>query len=219
MILRINEIFHSIQGETTSAGFPSLFIRLAGCNLECKYCDTAYARTESSGKEMTIDKIIQKADSCKNIDHITITGGEPLLQHNTIMLMKALIKKKYSLQLETNGSTSIKDVPKQVIKIVDVKTPSSGFSSSFLPENLQYMNSRDELKFVILDINDYNFSKEFINNHLKNKKIIINFSPVHEKLSGRELADLILIDKIPVRLNLQLHKIIWPDGEPKTKQE
>ncbi|MBN2039353.1 MAG: radical SAM protein [Spirochaetes bacterium] len=212
----VNELFHSLQGESSNAGFPSLFIRLAGCNLGCSYCDTDYARTITSGKETSIDELVKTAEKYNNIHHVTITGGEPLLQKNSIMLMKALIEKGFTVQLETNGSISIKDVPQQVIKIVDVKTPSSGHSSSFLHQNLEFMNSRDELKFVILDINDYHFSVDFIKKHLNNKKIIINFSPVYGKISGTELANLILIDKLPVRLNLQLHKILWPDGEPKT---
>ncbi len=219
MNLIINEIFYSLQGETTTAGFPSLFIRLAGCNLKCSYCDTVYARSSSSGKEMTIDSIIKKAESYNNIDHVTITGGEPLLQSNTISLMEQLIKKGYNVQLETNGSISIKEVPKKVKKIVDVKTPSSSKSSSFLPDNLKYLFMPDELKFVILDTDDYKYSVEFVKNNLKADNIVINFSPVFEKLSASKLAGWILKDRLPVRLNLQLHKIIWPDGEPKKQEE
>jgi 7-carboxy-7-deazaguanine synthase len=215
----VNEIFYSIQGETTRAGFPSLFIRLAGCNLECSYCDTVYARLPSSGKEIPVKDIILEAGMYDNIDHVTITGGEPLIQEDSIGLMDKLIEKGYSVQLETNGSISLKNVPHKVKKIVDVKTPSSGHGTSFLPENFKYLNSTDELKFVILDIDDYKFSVDFIKNNIHkmhDKNIVINFSPVFGKISGNRLAELILIDRLPVRLNLQLHKILWPKGEPKT---
>jgi 7-carboxy-7-deazaguanine synthase len=214
--MNINEIFYSIQGETTRAGFPSLFVRVAGCNLECGYCDTVYARLPSSGKEMPIEDIIHEVTLYDNIDHVTITGGEPLMQANSIDLMNKLIENGYTVQLETNGSISLKNVPNKVRKIVDVKTPSSGHSSSFLFENLKYLNNSDELKFVILDIDDYRFSVEFIKNNIHDKKVIINFSPVFGKISGNKLAELILIDRLPVRLNLQLHNILWPKGEPKT---
>ncbi|MBN2401502.1 MAG: radical SAM protein [Spirochaetes bacterium] len=213
--MKINEIFYSIQGETTRAGFPTAFIRLAGCNLKCSYCDTAYARLESSGKEMSINEIIRQIGKAKYFDHVTVTGGEPLLQPDSIRLMSDLIRKGYKVQLETNGSISLKNVPKKVVKIADVKTPSSGHASSFLIENFKYLNNTDELKFVILDINDYNFSVEFLKKYIRSKKYIINFSPVHGAMSGAELAELILADNLPVRLNLQLHKIIWPNGEPK----
>ena len=215
MNLNVNEIFYSIQGETTKAGFPSLFIRLAGCNLKCSYCDTVYARSSSSGKEMTIGSILQECVKYDQIDHITITGGEPLVQPNVIHLMKELIKKGYSVQLETNGSISLKDIPSEIKKIVDIKTPASGEGSSFLFENLNYLKKPDELKFVILDIEDYKYSVDFIKKNLQSRDIVINFSPVFESLSGAKLAELILIDRLPVRLNLQLHKILWPEGEPK----
>ncbi len=217
--MKVNEIFYSIQGETTKAGFPSVFIRMAGCNLECAYCDTAYARLSSSGREMTVDDIIRDIRLYKNFDHVTVTGGEPLIQNGTIDLMNELIKDGYDVQLETNGSVTLKDVPYKVRKIVDVKTPSSGHGSSFLEENLTFLNNTDELKFVILDINDYKFSVEFIQKYIGNfheRNIVVNFSPVFGKISGGKLADLILVDGLPVRINIQLHKILWPDGEPKT---
>jgi 7-carboxy-7-deazaguanine synthase len=220
MNLIVNEIFHSLQGETTTAGYPSLFIRLAGCNLKCSYCDTVYARSSSSGREMAIEDILIKAELYKNqINHITITGGEPLLQPCSILLMKQLINKGHNVQIETNGSISVEEVPEKVRKIIDVKTPSSGEAKSFLITNLKYITKTDELKFVILDMKDYNFSVEFIKKNLKDKDIVINFSPVSEKLSASTLTGWILNDRIPVRLNLQLHKVIWPDGEPKTEQE
>lgn len=215
MSLIINEIFHSIQGESTTAGFPCLFIRLTGCNLNCAYCDTEYAK--NSGEKISIEDILKRAGEFKKTSHITITGGEPLLQEESITLMKNLLQNGYEVQLETNGSISLRNVPREVRKIVDVKTPSSGEENSFLIENLDYINNRDEIKFVISDTGDYNFSKKFI----KNNRIVctVNFSPVFEKLSPEKLAGLILVDRLPVRLNLQLHKIIWPGGEPEGRQK
>ena len=213
MDLLINEIFYSIQGESTNAGFPSLFIRLSGCNMNCCYCDTEYAKSE--GFAVSIDKIIDDIAKYKSLHHITITGGEPLLQPNSIILMDRLIESGYPVQLETNGSISIEYVPDEVKKIVDVKTPSSGEVASFLQENLRFMNNNDELKFVISDKNDYNYSKEFIEKYIDSSEVIINFSPVMEKMSISELAELILLDRLKVRLNIQLHKTIWPDEEPR----
>ncbi len=216
MDLVVNEIFHSIQGESTKAGFTSTFIRLTGCNLNCNFCDTEYART--SGNRISIDKIINDISTSGNINHITITGGEPLLQLDSITLMKRLLQKDYTIQLETNGSINLKNVPPEVTKIVDIKTPSSGETSSFLMKNLQYINIMDELKFVISDLKDYQYSKDFIEENLRGKEFIINFSPVHEKLTPSKLAELILVDRLQARLNLQLHKIIWPEGESKTNE-
>ena len=212
MTLIINEIFHSIQGETATSGFPSIFIRLTGCNLNCSWCDTEYAKT--AGNKMQIDEILNKIGNFGQVNHITVTGGEPLIQAEAIKFMKLLLKSNFNVQLETNGSRLLKKVPGQVRKIVDVKTPSSGESSSFLPENLKYINDRDELKFVISDMADYNYAKNFlmINPGIK---CIINLSPVNKKMDYSKLAELILLDRLPVRLNLQLHRIIWPDGEPK----
>ncbi|MDY6932862.1 MAG: radical SAM protein [Spirochaetota bacterium] len=213
MDLLVNETFYSIQGESSRAGFPSIFIRLCGCNLNCIYCDTEYAKAE--GYTKSVEKIIEEMASHKSINHITITGGEPLLQINSIFLMERLIDIGYSVQLETNGSLSVKNVPAGVRKILDVKTPSSGEVTSFMFDNLNYLSKKDEIKFVIADIDDYNFAKDFLKKYLRKKKIIINFSPVLNSMSISELAELILIDRLQVRLNIQLHKIIWPIAEPK----
>jgi 7-carboxy-7-deazaguanine synthase len=216
MKLKINEIFHSIQGETTRAGFPSVLIRLTGCNLRCRYCDTAYAWTD--GRDISIDEIISVVERYQAADHITVTGGEPLLQENSIHLMERLVRAGYDIQVETNGSISTRDVPPVIRKIVDVKTPSSGEENSFLFENLDYLGSGDELKFVISDKADYTYSKEFLKKYLEKRDIAINFSPVFNRMSFGELADLILHDSIRVRLNIQLHRLIWPEGEPKKRE-
>jgi 7-carboxy-7-deazaguanine synthase len=217
MRLKVNEIFHSIQGETTRAGFPSVLIRLTGCNLRCRYCDTAYAWAE--GGDLSIDEIISMVKKYGAVDHITVTGGEPLLQANSIHLMKGLLEFGYDIQLETNGSMSTRDVPPLIRKIIDVKTPSSGEVNSFLFENLDYLHSGDELKFVLSDRADYNYSKEFLKKYLEKRDIVINFSPVFNRMSFGELADLILHDGLMVRLNIQLHRLVWPEGEPKERGE
>lgn len=213
MTLIINEIFYSLQGETTRAGFPSVFVRLAGCNLNCAYCDTAYART---GAAMEIDTIIQTIEKYPGADHVTVTGGEPLIQSNTIALLKEIITRGWSVQLETNGSILIKDVPHVARKIVDIKTPSSGEVDSFEMRNLKYMSENDEIKFVISSMDDYDFSADFVGKYLLKKEVAINFSPVYQAISIQDLADRIISDNLPVRLNLQLHKIIWgPDQREK----
>lgn len=210
MTLTVNEIFYSIQGETTTAGFPSVFVRLTGCNLNCTFCDTGYARTE--GAAIEIDSIIHEIEKYRSANHVTITGGEPLLQNNTIQLIQEILGRGKKVQIETNGSILIKDVPEQARKIVDVKTPSSGEADSFDMRNLKYLTGRDEIKFVVATAGDYNFSKNFIDTNLSKKGVIINFSPVYGAMPGIELADRILADGLPVRLNLQLHKLLWgPD--------
>jgi 7-carboxy-7-deazaguanine synthase len=214
MNLTVNEIFYSIQGETVTAGFPSVFVRLTGCNLDCAYCDTRYAR--ESGTVMELDTIIREIGLYPSADHVTVTGGEPMLQASTVPLLKQIIEGGWKCQIETNGSILLKDVPEKVRKIVDVKTPSSGEADSFETRNLKYLTDRDEIKFVISDPADYDFSKDFLGKYLLKKGIIINFSPSSGALSGQLLADMILRDRLPVRLNLQLHKILWgPDAKGK----
>src|SRR3990172_5614737 len=141
MTLKVNEIFYSIQGETITAGMPSVFVRLTGCNLDCAYCDTRYAR--ANGTDMEIGTIVQKIEQYPSADHVTITGGEPLAQPNAVFLMKQIIDRGWKCQIETNGSILLKDVPEKVRKIVDVKTPSSGESDSFDMRNLKYLTDRD----------------------------------------------------------------------------
>lgn len=210
MSLMVNEIFYSIQGETAASGFPSVFVRLAGCNLNCSYCDTKQAR--DSGAAMELDAIIHEIELYPSADHVTVTGGEPMCQTNTVHLLKQIVDRGWKCQLETNGSILLKDVPEKVRKIIDVKTPSSGEEDSFEMRNIKYCTDRDEIKFVISDIRDYDFSKDFIAKYLIKKGITINFSPAAGAMAGADLADLIIRDRLPVRLNLQLHKILWgPD--------
>jgi 7-carboxy-7-deazaguanine synthase len=213
-IMKINicEIFRSLQGETLRAGLPSLFIRLSGCNLNCAYCDTPQAKKD--GRPEEIGAIIKIADEQKDIDHITITGGEPLLQPNSVILMQKLLAAGHPIQIETNGSLSVKDVPRGVRKIIDVKTPSSGENGSFLRGNIEHIDVNDEIKFVISDIEDYNYSRDFTRGPLNGLRATINFSPVYGRIPYKMIAEKILADRLRVRLNIQLHKIIWPEGEP-----
>ncbi len=202
--LKVCEIFYSIQGESSYSGMPCIFIRLAGCNLNCNYCDTRYSHTE--GETMSIECIL------KEISHfptklLEITGGEPLIQEASIPLMQALLAKGYKLLLETNGSLSIKDVPAEVVKIVDVKCPGSCEGESFLAENLAYLQPHDELKFVLSNREDYLFAKDFIHAHPELNQLI-HLSVVWDRLKPELLANWLLEDGLNAKLSLQLHKIL-----------
>ncbi len=209
-MLLVNEIFYSIQGETTTSGFPSLFIRLSGCNLNCSYCDSRYANAD--GKNIDIDSLLQIIAST-SFHHITITGGEPLFQQEVIAFMQQLSDLDYNVQLETNGSISLKDVPLKIRKIIDVKPPSSGECESFHMENLDYISNVDEFKFVVANQADFIFAMQFITGYIEplGKDVVVNISPVFGKMESSELADLILNSQLQVRLNIQLHKTVWPN--------
>ncbi len=206
-MLNISEIFCSIQGESTYSGLPCIFIRLAGCNLRCDYCDTTYSY--ESDISLSINDIITKVKEYDPVRLVEITGGEPLLQLEVYQLFDSLHKDGYTILLETNGSISLKDVPDYVIKIVDVKCPGSGEEESFLIKNLEYINEeKDEIKFVLSDNFDYNWAKDFMIKYKLNDYEIL-LSPVSEKLESQGLAKWIIEDKLPIRMQLQLHKIIW----------
>lgn len=202
--LEVCEIFYSLQGESTYSGMPCIFIRLSGCNLRCRYCDTIYSHRK--GKELSLSEIEEQIVAYPT-RLVELTGGEPLCQPGSILLMQRLIDKGYNVLIETNGSLRIKDIPKQVIRIVDVKCPSSGMGESFLPENLKYLKKSDELKFVIGDRGDYLFATEFLRVN-KIKVGTVHFSPVSPDLSPKDLAEWILEDGLKVKLSLQLHKIL-----------
>lgn len=204
-VIRINEMFYSLEGETVTAGFSSFFIRLAGCNLDCFYCDTEQARVYSN--DMKIGEIVAEVKRNEPFHHVTVTGGEPLLQQNSIILLQELVACGYMVQVETNGSISFENVPEDVRIIADVKTPSSGEEGSFLMDNIKFLKKIDEVKFVISSTDDYEFSKGFMKNHLHSTPAVINFSPVYGTMESSALANLILHDRLNVRLNLQLHKI------------
>lgn len=207
-MLRVNEIFYSIQGESTFAGFPCIFIRLTGCNLRCTYCDTTYAYEE--GDDIPIDSILTtiKKFACSLIE---VTGGEPLIQDETPDLIAALIKNGYTVLLETNGSQDISTVDTRCTRIVDIKCPSSGMDDNNYWKNLDYITPNDQLKFVIAHRQDYLYAKKVLDAAAikRRKKLLINFSPVFDKIDLKDLAGWILEDNLPVRLQIQLHKYIW----------
>ena len=199
------EIFSSIQGESTFSGVRCTFIRLSGCNLRCTYCDTDYAY--SGGEELTITEIIKRVEEFET-PIVEITGGEPLMHKGVDELAQELLNLHKEVLIETNGSYSIKTLPKEVVKIIDIKTPTSGEGDSFLQENLAFIDSKDEVKFVIGSQEDYNWSLNFIkSSSIVTDKII--FSPVWGVLEPQELTKWIVQDRAPVRLGLQIHKFIW----------
>lgn len=205
--LVVNEIFHSIQGESTLAGRPCVFVRLTACDLRCSWCDTEYAFHE--GVKRSVDDIVAEVrrHDCPLVE---ITGGEPLLQPDVHELIAALLEHGLTVMLETGGHRDISAVDSRVLRIVDVKTPSSGESHRVRVENFEHLKSGDELKFVIADRADFDWSVDMIARHDLASRCPLLFSPVHGSLPGEELADWILEAGLPVRLQLQLHKLLWP---------
>ena len=207
-MLRVNEIFYSIQGESTFAGFPCIFIRMTGCNLRCRYCDTTYAYDQ--GDDIPLDSILTtvKKFDCSLIE---ITGGEPLIQNETPDLISTLINNGYTVLLETNGSQDISAVDTRCTRIVDIKCPSSGMDNKNYWKNLDYITPNDQLKFVIAHRQDYLYAKKVLDAAAikRRKKLLINFSPVFNEIDLKDLAEWILEDNLPVRLQIQLHKYIW----------
>ena len=207
MQLNVCEIFFSLQGESSFAGLPCGFIRLAGCNLDCSWCDTRYARLESI--PMSLDQIIRKIEAF-NCRLVEITGGEPLLQENTPELAHMLINKGYTVLVETNGSLPIGRLPETCIRIVDIKGPSSNEKNSFAFENLDHLSDHDEVKFVVGTQMDYEYAKNMINRHLTSRSAAkIHISPVFGKMQPSTLAAWMLEDQLHARLSIQQHKIIW----------
>jgi len=207
--LRITEIFHSLQGETSTTGFPTVFVRLTGCPLRCVYCDTAYAF--EGGHKMSFDDIFASV-SQHQAKFVTVTGGEPLAQPQCIPLLKQLCDQGYRVSLETSGALCTKEVDSRVVKIVDFKTPASGEMSRNHYENVNYLNSQDEVKFVICDRQDYDWCCLQIDHlRLRETGVDILFSPSQGQLLPKELAGWILEDRLNVRMQLQTHKIIWGD--------
>ncbi|MCZ6513788.1 MAG: radical SAM protein [Nitrospinae bacterium] len=205
-MLIVNEIFKSIQGESSYTGRPCIFIRLTGCNLRCSWCDTEYAFYEGQPKSV---KDIMAAIDPLGVPLVEITGGEPLLQSEVYDLMNALLAKNYEVLLETGGGVSIAKVPKRVIKILDVKCPGSGEDAKNLWDNLDHLHPHDEVKFVLKDRADYEWSRDVIQRRDIHQKAQVLFSPVYDTLGLKELAAWVLADNLPVRVQTQLHKIIW----------
>ena len=205
-MLKINEIYKSIQGESTYTGIPTIFIRTSGCPLRCSFCDTTYAFFE--GSKMSIEGVLEKITTF-NTSYICITGGEPLIQKDIFELMHILCDKKYNVSLETSGALSCQKVDPRVKKIVDVKTPDSGEKESFLLENLEYIDNKDEMKFVICSQKDFDWAIKFVEQHHLLKKCVVLFSPSHKEVSAKWLAENILSENLEVRLQIQTHKYIW----------
>lgn len=207
--LRITEIFYSLQGETHRVGLPTVFVRLTGCPLRCSYCDTAYAFT--GGEPVTIASILETVAGYAP-RYVTVTGGEPLAQKNCIVLLKALCDAGYEVSLETGGAMDISAVDARVVRVVDIKTPGSGEVEKNRWENLALLTAHDEIKFVLCDETDYHWARALIGEHQLAEKCPVLFSPVHGTMNPTQLAEWILRDRLPVRLQVQLHKILWHDA-------
>jgi 7-carboxy-7-deazaguanine synthase len=204
--LKITEVFRSLQGEGDAVGYPTVFVRLTGCPLRCQYCDTAYAF--SGGEWWALDQILARVRAL-DAHHVCVTGGEPLAQRNCLPLLTLLCDAGYEVSLETSGALPVTDVDPRVRRVVDVKTPASGEAHRNLLDQLAVLNGRDQIKFVICDRTDYEWSRAL----LAERKLVggaaVLFSPSFEQLPARQLADWILEDRLPVRMQLQLHKILW----------
>jgi len=224
--MQITEIFKSIQGESTHVGLPCVFVRLTGCNLRCSWCDSEY--TFTGGTRMAIEEVIDRVEQLSSSGLVEITGGEPMLQEKEVIpLMQRLLDDGYTVLLETSGERPLDRVPKGVVKVVDVKCPNSGEPDTFNPENLEALDSADEVKFVLSDHADYEFARDFVIRHnLASRVNAVLLSPAFSKaatgsrdtghclLDPRELAEWMLADQVPARLSLQMHKFIW---DPATK--
>ena len=206
--LIVNEIFYSIQGESLSSGLPTIFIRLTGCPLRCQYCDTSYAFTE--GKKKTFEKIIEEIKKYK-CTNVTITGGEPLSQKNTKDFINLLVSDSYNVSIETSNAVSIKNINDSAIIILDIKTPNSNESDKNIIENYKFLKECDQIKFVICSKDDYQWAKNYINKYNLNGICNIIMSPSFGEMDIQVLAEFMLKDNLPARLQTQLHKLIWND--------
>ncbi len=206
--LRVNEIFLSLQGEADCVGFPTVFVRLTGCPLRCQYCDTEYAF--HSGSWFDLAAILESARGF-GVRHVCVTGGEPLAQPNCIKLLRDLCESGFQVSLETSGALDVAAVDARVSRVIDVKTPGSSEAARNRIENFQLLTPRDQLKFVICSREDYEWSRAFLTEHGLAERCRILFSPSYNQLSPTALADWILADRLPVRFQLQLHKVLWGD--------
>jgi len=206
--LRINEIFYSLQGEADAVGFPTVFVRLTGCPLRCQYCDTEYAFHAGDWQDLAgITERVREFGA----RHVCVTGGEPLAQPNCLELLRRLCDEGFEVSLETSGALDVGAVDARVARVIDVKTPGSNEAARNRMENLQLLTPRDQLKFVICSREDYDWSKAFMEEHRLHDRCRILFSPSYQQLSPTMLADWILSDRLPVRFQLQLHKVLWGD--------
>ena len=206
-MLTVNEIFHSIQGESTRAGEPCVFVRLTACDLRCSWCDTPYAFYE--GRKRSIDDVLREVEryQCPLVE---ITGGEPLLQEDVYPLMDALLERGHTVMIETGGHRSIARVPPAVVRVMDVKCPASGESDKNLWANLDLVGMNDQVKFVVQDRGDYEFARDVIARHELARRVgAVLLSPVHGVLDAKLLSEWVLADRLPARVQVQLHKLIW----------
>jgi 7-carboxy-7-deazaguanine synthase len=207
--LRITEIFHSLQGETSTVGLPTVFVRLTGCPLRCQYCDTAYAF--SGGELVDVAAIVERVASYAT-RHVTVTGGEPLAQPVCLTLLRALADAGFATSLETSGALDIGGVDPRIVRIVDIKTPGSGEVERNRWENIALLQRRDQIKFVICDARDYDWARQVVERHELTERVgEVLFSPSYGQLALGDLAEWILRDRLGVRLQIQLHKILWGD--------
>jgi 7-carboxy-7-deazaguanine synthase len=206
--LRISEIFYSLQGEAATSGLPTVFVRLTGCPLRCQYCDTEYAFT--GGDWMDLEAIISRVQTY-NTPYVTVTGGEPLAQKNCLVLLQQLADLDYRVSLETSGALDVSSVDPRVSKVVDVKTPASGELEKNLYSNFDCLGPDDQLKFVICDEADYEWSKSLIQQYSLAERCELLFSPSYQQMDATQLADWILRDQLMVRFQVQLHKLLWGD--------
>ncbi|MFP5358011.1 MAG: 7-carboxy-7-deazaguanine synthase QueE [Gammaproteobacteria bacterium] len=204
--LKITEIFLSIQGESSSVGWPTVFVRLTGCPLRCQYCDTAYAF--HGGEWQTLDEILDKV-AALGARHVCVTGGEPLAQPDCLRLLKRLCDARYRVSLETSGALDLSGVDPRVCRVMDLKTPGSMEVARNRWENLDHLQAHDEIKFVLCSREDYDWACEVIRTHRLCERVTVLFSPSQDQLAPGLLADWILQDRLPVRFQLQLHKVLW----------
>ena len=207
-VLRITEIFLSLQGESRSVGLPTVFVRLTGCPLRCQYCDTSYAF--SGGEWLSLDDVLEKVRQYRT-KWVTVTGGEPLAQKNCLALLTRLCDAGFEVSLETSGALPVDEVDPRVVKVMDIKTPGSKEQSRNRMENLSCLQSKDQIKFVICDEEDYRWARDLINSHDLADKCEVLMSPSYGQMNAAQLAEWILRDNLPVRFQLQLHKILWGD--------
>ncbi|MBD1552848.1 7-carboxy-7-deazaguanine synthase QueE [Pseudomonas typographi] len=207
--LRITEVFYSLQGETRTSGLPTVFVRLTGCPLRCQYCDSAYAF--SGGTQRTLDSLLEQVAGYRP-RYVCVTGGEPLAQPNVIPLLERLCDSGYSVSLETSGALDISAVDTRVSRVVDLKTPGSNEAHRNRYENIALLTAHDQVKFVICSREDYDWAvSKLIEYRLEQRAGEVLFSPSHQDVSARDLADWVVADNLPVRMQLQLHKILWND--------
>ncbi len=208
--LRITEIFHSLQGESDAVGWPTGFIRLTGCPLRCVWCDTAYAF--EGGRWLTLEQIMAEIASY-GTRHVCVTGGEPLAQRRCLQLLVRLCDAGHVVSLETSGAIDVAPVDPRVIKVIDLKAPGSGEQTRNRWRNLQHLQPHDQIKFVLADRTDYEWAREIVARERLSARCMVLFSPVHDLLAPADLAQWILDDRLPVRFQLQLHKLLW-GGQP-----